>query len=153
MDFELADGNSIRLLAPFTDMLNHSSEIKQCHVYDVLSGSLSVLAGKEYEVGDQVCSSRSLTNSCAYLGCIFLRFLSIMDLFQIIASYVSMALSYLVTPTTAMISFFQRTRMRHFSSKSINSGYWLDLIQTLLSPSPSSIRYRKVSFDISAFSD
>jgi hypothetical protein len=74
MDFELADGNSIRLLAPFTDMLNHSSDIKQCHVYDVLSGNLSVLAGKDYEVGDQVCSCHSLMNSCAYLGRILLGF-------------------------------------------------------------------------------
>ena len=74
MDFELADGNSIRLLAPFTDMLNHSSEIKQCHVYDVWSGKLSVLAGKDYEVGDQVFSSRSLMNSSAYLGRILLGF-------------------------------------------------------------------------------
>ena len=60
MDFVLPDGNSIRLLAPFADMLNHSSEVKQCHVYDVLSGNLSVLAGKDYEAGDQVCSSCSL---------------------------------------------------------------------------------------------
>ena len=74
MDFELADGNSIRFVAPFTDMLNHSSEIKQCHVYDVSSGNLSVLAGKDYEVGDQVCSSRSLPKSCAHLGRILLGF-------------------------------------------------------------------------------
>jgi len=31
MDFQLPDGDSIRLLAPFADMLNHSSEVKQCH--------------------------------------------------------------------------------------------------------------------------
>lgn len=60
MDFALPDGNSIRLLAPFADMLNHSSEVKPCHVYDVSSGNLSVLAGKDYEAGDQVCSSCSL---------------------------------------------------------------------------------------------
>ncbi|KAM0255849.1 hypothetical protein ACHAQJ_005354 [Trichoderma viride] len=54
MDFVLPDGNSIRLLAPFADMLNHSSEVKQCHVYDASSGNLSVLAGKDYKVGDQV---------------------------------------------------------------------------------------------------
>ncbi|KAL8640475.1 MAG: hypothetical protein Q9228_002616 [Teloschistes exilis] len=54
MDFVLPDGNSIRLLAPFADMLNHSSEVKQCHVYDASSGSLSVLAGKDYNAGDQV---------------------------------------------------------------------------------------------------
>ncbi|KAK1759107.1 putative histone-lysine N-methyltransferase [Echria macrotheca] len=54
MDFGLSDGNSIRLLAPFADMLNHSSEVKQCHVYDISSGDLSVLAGKDYEAGDQV---------------------------------------------------------------------------------------------------
>ncbi|KAL6886101.1 N-methyltransferase [Trichoderma longibrachiatum] len=54
MDFTLPTGSSIRLLAPFADMLNHSSEVKQCHAYDVESGDLSVLAGKDYEVGDQV---------------------------------------------------------------------------------------------------
>ncbi|KAL7940614.1 hypothetical protein V8C42DRAFT_222911 [Trichoderma barbatum] len=54
MDFVLPGGNSIRVLAPFADMLNHSSEVKQCHVYDPSSGNLSVLAGKDYEVGDQV---------------------------------------------------------------------------------------------------
>ena len=54
MDFKLRDGDSIRLLAPFADMLNHSSEVEQCHVYDVLSGNLSVIAGKNYESGDQV---------------------------------------------------------------------------------------------------
>nr|QPK41098.1 SET-9 [Sordaria fimicola]QPK41099.1 SET-9 [Sordaria fimicola]QPK41100.1 SET-9 [Sordaria fimicola] len=54
MDFVLADGNSIRLLAPFADMLNHTSEVKQCHVYDPSSGTLSVFAGKDYEAGDQV---------------------------------------------------------------------------------------------------
>ena len=81
------------------------------------------------------------------------RSLLVMDLSRIIAFYVSMALSYLVIPTTAMISFFQRTLMRRFSSRSINSGYWLDSILSLLSPSPSSIRYRKVSFDTSVFSD
>ena len=60
MDFELPDGKSIRLLAPFADMLNHSSEVEQCHTYDVSSGNLSVLAGKHYESGDQVCPSVSL---------------------------------------------------------------------------------------------
>jgi len=54
MDFKLPDGDSIRLLAPFADMLNHSPEVKQCHVYDGLSGNLSVLAGKTYESGDQL---------------------------------------------------------------------------------------------------
>ncbi|KAL7940253.1 hypothetical protein V8C42DRAFT_338052 [Trichoderma barbatum] len=54
MDFILPGGNPIRLLAPFADMLNHSPEVKQCHVYDPSSGDLSVLAGKDYEIGDQV---------------------------------------------------------------------------------------------------
>lgn len=54
MDFVLSDGNSIRLLAPFADMLNHTPDVKQCHVYDPSTGNLSVLAGKDYEVGDQV---------------------------------------------------------------------------------------------------
>lgn len=61
MDFKLPDGDSIRLLAPFADMLNHSPKVKQCHVYDGLSGNLSVLAGKNYELGDQVRSSSFLT--------------------------------------------------------------------------------------------
>jgi hypothetical protein len=61
MDFKLPDEGSIRLLAPFADMLNHSSEVQQCHVYDVLSGNLSVLAGKYYESGDQVRPSCFLT--------------------------------------------------------------------------------------------
>ena len=59
MDFVLPDGKPVRLLAPFMDMLNHSSEVRQCHAYDLLSGDLSILAGKEYEAGDQVCSPRS----------------------------------------------------------------------------------------------
>ena len=63
MDFVLPDGNSIRLLAPFADMLNHSSAVEQCHVYDPSSKSLSVLAGKDYEAGDQVCRS-----SCSPMG-------------------------------------------------------------------------------------
>ncbi|KAG6008119.1 hypothetical protein E4U21_005001 [Claviceps maximensis] len=54
MDFALPEGKSIRLLAPFADMLNHSSEAKQCHVYDTSSGNLSIVAGKDYEAGDQV---------------------------------------------------------------------------------------------------
>jgi len=53
MDFPLSDGSTIRLLAPFADMLNHDSSVKQCHVYDIASGSVSVFAGKDYETGDQ----------------------------------------------------------------------------------------------------
>lgn len=55
MDFEVSEGNSVRLVAPFADMLNYSPEVKQCHAYDPSSGDLSALAGKDYEVGDQVC--------------------------------------------------------------------------------------------------
>ena len=61
MDFVLPDESSIRLLAPFADMLNHSSEVKQCHVYDAPSGDVSILAGEDYKAGDQVCSFCSLT--------------------------------------------------------------------------------------------
>lgn len=61
MDFKLGNGDSIRLLAPFADMLNHSPKVEQCHIYDVLSGNLSVLAGKDYEPGDQVRLSSFLT--------------------------------------------------------------------------------------------
>ena len=59
MDFVLPDGNSIRLVAPFADMLNHSPELQPCHVYDVSSGNLFILAGKDYEAGEQVCLSCS----------------------------------------------------------------------------------------------
>ena len=154
MDFVLPDGNSIRLLAPFADMLNHSSEVKQCHVYDALSKTLSVLAGKDYDAGDQVRSSRSLmVRICALTWEYSFRFLSTTDLFQIVVSYVSTALSYPAILTTAMISFLQRTLQRHFLSKSTSSGYQLDSIQLLPSPSLSPIRYRQMSFDTSAFSD
>lgn len=54
MDFKLNDGGSIRLLAPFADMFNHSPSLGQCHTYDPRSGSLSIIAGKHYEPGDQV---------------------------------------------------------------------------------------------------
>lgn len=75
MDFVLPDGKSLRLLAPFADMLNHSPEVKACHVYDVSSGNLSVLAGKDYEAGDQVCSCCSLivlTNLFTFLSGFYL---------------------------------------------------------------------------------
>ena len=35
-------------------MLNHSSDVKQCHAYDPTTGDLSILASKDYSVGDQV---------------------------------------------------------------------------------------------------
>ena len=57
MDFAVSEGETVRLLAPFADMLNHSPHVKQCHAYDPASKSLSILAGKDYEVGEQVESS------------------------------------------------------------------------------------------------
>jgi hypothetical protein len=60
MDFVLPNGNSIRVVAPFADMFNHSPEVKPCHVYNASTGNLSILAGKDYEAGDQVSSSCSL---------------------------------------------------------------------------------------------
>lgn len=58
MDFEVSKGKPIRLVAPFADMLNHSPNVEQCHAYDPASGSLSVIAGKDYKEGDQVCCPR-----------------------------------------------------------------------------------------------
>lgn len=55
MDFAVSEENSIRVMVPFADMLNHSPDVKQCHAYDPKSGSVSVLAGKDYSTGDQVC--------------------------------------------------------------------------------------------------
>lgn len=63
MDFAVSADNSVRLIAPFADMLNHSSDVKQCHAYDPKSGDLSVLAGKNYEKGDQVSFPLSVTSN------------------------------------------------------------------------------------------
>lgn len=60
MDFALPNGESIRLIAPYADMLNHSPQAKQCHAYNTSSGDLSVLAGKDYDPGDQVHPPHSL---------------------------------------------------------------------------------------------
>lgn len=69
MDFTLPDGKSLRLLAPYADMLNHSSEVEQCHAYDASSRNVSILAGKDYEAGQQVCRPCSLLVPIqAYLG-------------------------------------------------------------------------------------
>ncbi|CAI6092511.1 unnamed protein product [Clonostachys chloroleuca] len=54
MDFAISEGNSVRLIAPFADMLNHAPDAKQCHAYDMSTGGLSVLACRDYQVGDQV---------------------------------------------------------------------------------------------------
>ncbi|VUC21996.1 unnamed protein product [Clonostachys rosea] len=54
MDFTIAKGNSVRLMAPFADMLNHASDAKQCHAYDPSTGDLSILACRDYQAGDQV---------------------------------------------------------------------------------------------------
>jgi histone-lysine N-methyltransferase SETD3 len=56
MDFAISEGNSVRLVAPFADMLNHAPDAKQCHAYDLSTGNLSVLACRDYQAGDQVCS-------------------------------------------------------------------------------------------------
>lgn len=54
MDFKISEDNTVRLISPFADMLNHSFAVTQCHAYDPNSGNLTVLAGKDYEAGDQV---------------------------------------------------------------------------------------------------
>ncbi|XWW98461.1 hypothetical protein V2A60_006461 [Cordyceps javanica] len=54
MDFAISETSSVRLLAPLADMLNHSIDVKQCHAYDPTSGDLTILAAKDYQVGDQV---------------------------------------------------------------------------------------------------
>lgn len=125
MDFKLRDGESIRLMAPFADMLNHSPEVGQCHVYDPQSGNLSILAGKSYEPGDQVrlvlfsdaaADMRPADQKCTC------RSSSITDRFPTTVFHVSMVLSCPVIPTTAMISCFRRIPWRPSLSKSTNSG-------------------------------
>ncbi|PFH56075.1 hypothetical protein XA68_17116 [Ophiocordyceps unilateralis] len=54
MDFAVSETTSVRLVAPLADMLNHSLDAKQCHAYDPKSGDLSILAAKDYQVGDQI---------------------------------------------------------------------------------------------------
>lgn len=54
MDFAISNDTSVRLIAPFADMLNHSNDVKQCHAYDPRSGDLFILAAKDYQAGDQV---------------------------------------------------------------------------------------------------
>jgi hypothetical protein len=117
MDFKLREGDSIRLLAPFADMLNHSIEAEQCHTYDPSSGSLSVLAGKNYDVGDQVrlsSFSTLLAEMLTYNSS--LRFLSITDLSQTIAFHVFMDLSYPIILTKATILFLRLIPWRRLSS-------------------------------------
>ena len=152
MDFQLPDGDSIRLMAPFADMLNHSSEVKQCHAYDALSGNISILAGKNYEPGDQVRPSCFLILPTSALNQRHSsRFSSTMGLFQTIAFYVSMGSSCPAIPTTATISSSRHTPWRHSSSKSTNSGRRLGSIRPPLSLLLSPIRYQEVSSDTSVF--
>lgn len=54
MDFGLPGGTSLRLMVPFADMFNHSSDVAQCHAYDPATGDLSILAARDYSVGEQV---------------------------------------------------------------------------------------------------
>ncbi|ATY67437.1 kinase-like domain [Cordyceps militaris] len=54
MDFAVSETTSVRLVAPLADMLNHSLDVKQCHAYDPTSGGLSILAAKDYQIGDQI---------------------------------------------------------------------------------------------------
>jgi SET domain len=56
MNFRLSDGQQLRLIAPFADMLNHSPDIPMCHIYDATNKTLRIVAGKDYEVGEQVCT-------------------------------------------------------------------------------------------------
>ncbi|OAA53709.1 Rubisco LS methyltransferase, substrate-binding domain protein [Cordyceps fumosorosea ARSEF 2679] len=54
MDF-VVDGEPVRLLAPFADMLNHSPDVQeQCHRLIKESGNLFVIASRDYKAGDQV---------------------------------------------------------------------------------------------------
>lgn len=63
-------------------MINHSPEVKQCHAYDPLSGNLSVLAGKDYEIGGQVCSPCSLALTYTLTGGYFFLDLYILRVYS-----------------------------------------------------------------------
>lgn len=133
MDFVLPGGNSIRLLAPFADMLNHSDNVKQCHAYDSSSKTLSVLAGKDYEAGDQVFIYYGPVSNSRLLR-----------LYGFVVPGNSNDNYDLVLATHPEAPFLR---------ESSSSGHRLDSIQPLLFPSLSPIRYQTMSFDTSVFSD
>lgn len=54
MDFKLNE-EKLRLLVPFGDMFNHSSNVIKCHLYESSSGNVHIYAGKEYAENEQVC--------------------------------------------------------------------------------------------------
>jgi len=53
MDFQLSSGQ-FRAIAPFADMFNHSPDVEICHIYHQPTNTLRVLAGADYNIGDQV---------------------------------------------------------------------------------------------------
>ncbi|KAJ3023392.1 UNVERIFIED_CONTAM: hypothetical protein HDU68_008627 [Siphonaria sp. JEL0065] len=54
MDFKVSEEKSLRGIVPFLDMVNHSFDVKQCHVYDPSSNTVKILAGKNYKEGEEV---------------------------------------------------------------------------------------------------
>ncbi|KAJ1566236.1 hypothetical protein HK405_010628 [Cladochytrium tenue] len=54
MDFHTPDGMHVRAIAPFLDLANHSFDVPQCHAYDPSTGSIQIMAGKDYRKGDQI---------------------------------------------------------------------------------------------------
>ncbi|KAI8896587.1 hypothetical protein BC833DRAFT_596970 [Globomyces pollinis-pini] len=44
----------MRCLVPFMDLFNGSLSVSQCHQYDIKTNSIQVIAGKDYQPGDQV---------------------------------------------------------------------------------------------------
>lgn len=54
MDFILPGNKQLRVVAPYADMLNHSLDAKTYHMLDQQTNTLCVVAGKNYDVGDQV---------------------------------------------------------------------------------------------------
>ncbi|KAI8848115.1 hypothetical protein BC829DRAFT_444055 [Chytridium lagenaria] len=45
---------SLRCIVPYIDMVNHSGEAEQCHLYDQKTGCVKIVAGKDFKKGDQI---------------------------------------------------------------------------------------------------
>ncbi|KAJ3217165.1 hypothetical protein HDU67_008385 [Dinochytrium kinnereticum] len=59
MDFQVPATNgsppfSLRCIVPFVDMVNHSSDVIQCHIFDQASGCVKILSGGKVNKGDQI---------------------------------------------------------------------------------------------------
>lgn len=58
MDFYI-EGKNFRCMVPFMDLFNGAVEVEQCHLYNLQTDAIQVIAGKEYKKGQQVDTTNS----------------------------------------------------------------------------------------------